>query len=128
VRFRPLLIIPAALVVAGCGSQPGPTPGGEPTAAQKTARIELVKAKPDLNELELAHLCPAMYPAELFKGTEAEQKKAREKYQMGRLKAEATFTSADLKQAATAACGKPVPIAKQATKPAPAPATKTAPK
>ncbi|MEI6448283.1 MAG: hypothetical protein WCO96_10470 [Actinomycetes bacterium] len=127
-RLRPLLILPAALVVAGCGSQPGPTPGGEPTAAQKTARIELVKANPDLNELELAHLCPAMYPAELFKGTEAQQKKARDKYQMGRLKAEATFTAADLKQAAAAGCGKPVPIAKPATKPAPAPDSKTAPK
>lgn len=127
-RLRPLLILPTALVVTACGSQPGPTPGGEPTAAQKAARIELVKANPDLNELELAHLCPAMYPAELFKGTEAEQKKARDKYQMGRLKAEATFTPADLRQAAAAACGKPVPIQKPAPKPSPAPDAKTAPK
>ena len=123
-RLRPLLVIPAALAVAGCGSQPGPTPGVEPTAAQKTARIELIRSNPNLNDLELAHLCPAMYPATLFQGTQAEQKKAREKYRLDRLDAKATFTASDLKQAAAAACGKPVPI----VQPAPAPPAKPADK
>jgi hypothetical protein len=106
-RTKAILITAASVLLVGCGAEPGPTPGGEPSPAQRSARIELVKSHPDLNDLELAHLCPALYPSDVLKDPK--------KYQLDRLKATASFSSADLAQAAAAGCGKSVPIAKPST-------------
>ena len=101
----------AALAVTGCGSSPSATPGGEPSPAQRTARIALIRDNPKLNDLDLAHLCPALYPADVLKDPK--------KYSLNKLKATAKFTPAQLTQAAAAGCGTAVPLSA-----APAPAKK----
>ena len=100
-------IISAALL-AGCGN-PGPTSGGELTDAQRQARIELVRSNSQLNDLELAHLCPALYPKDILKDPK--------KYRLETKKVKAKFSKDQLALAAKARCGKPVP-----TTDAPAPA------
>jgi len=112
-KLSPLLVIVA--ITAGCGSDPGPANGGEPTPAQKTARIALVKANPALNDLELAHLCPRLYPNDLFaKDAKTGQLKNLKKYGFEKQTASAKFTPAQLTAAASAGCGAPIPI--EATK------------
>jgi hypothetical protein len=91
-----------AFAVTACGSSPSPTPGGEPSAAQRTARIALIRDNPKLNDLDLAHLCPALYPADVLKNPK--------KYSLDKLKATAKFTPAQLAQATAAGCGSPVPL------------------
>jgi hypothetical protein len=99
-RLLPLAITAAA--IAGCGSAPSATPGGEPTAAQRIARIALIRDNPKLNDLELAHLCPALYPADVLKNTK--------KYSVDKLKIKAKFSGSQLAQARSAGCGSAVPL------------------
>ena len=108
-KLSPVLVVIAA--TAGCGGNPGPANGGEPTPAQKSARMALVKANPALNDLELAHLCPRLYPTDLLaKDPKTGQLKNLKKYGFDKQTASAKFTRAQLSAAAGAACGTPIPI------------------
>lgn len=98
-RIAPTGLIAAAALV-GCGN-PGPTPGGEPNASQRQARIELIRANAQLTDLELAHLCPALYPKDVLKDPK--------KYRFEKQKVKATFSPEQLALAAKARCGKPAP-------------------
>ncbi|CAB4859746.1 MAG: hypothetical protein F2799_00535 [Actinobacteria bacterium] len=112
------VVISAAIV--GCGPGPGATPGGSLTPAQHTARLALITDNAKLNDRELAHLCPAAYPADVLDDLK--------KYGYDRQKITVKrFTSAQLAQALSARCGKPVPLGQPvAKKPASKqPATKT---
>lgn len=100
-RTFTLPLVAAALMV-GCGPDPSPTKGGEPTAAEKQARVELVRANSGMNDLELAHLCPALYPADVLKDPK--------KYGFDNAKATTKASAASLALAEKAGCGNPVPI------------------
>lgn len=104
-------LIAGSAAISGCGTEPGPTPGGEPSATQRAARIELIRTNSAMNDLELAHLCPAIYPADVLKDPK--------KYGFSNQKAKKSGTAASVALAAKAGCGKPVPVAtgKQSPKP-----------
>lgn len=104
-RLVPLLSL--TLLATGCGTEAGPTRGGEPTDAQRAARIELIRSNSEMNDLELAHLCPALYPADVLKDPK--------KYGFDKQKAKLEPSAADLSLAAKADCGAPVPIATPAS-------------
>jgi len=124
-----LSVAALSFALAVCGATAGPTPGGKLDPAQQAARIALVKGNSSLNDVELAHLCPALYPEDIQKaivaGTEGNTaaakaakdtlKKYRFETQKLRIK---SFTSAQLAQAKSARCGMPIPFAS-------APAAKT---
>lgn len=101
--FIPVLTL-LVLALAGCGSDSGPTAGGPLTGAQQAARVALIKANDALNDLELAHLCPALYPQDVI----ADPKK----YSFDKQKAKPiSWTKAQIAQAQAARCGKQVPFA-----------------
>lgn len=121
-------MLAVAMTAVGCGGNPGPASGGEPTPAQKSARIALVKANPGLSDLDLAHLCPRLYPSDLLdKDPKSGQLKNLKKYGFEKQTASARFTPPQLAAAAAAGCGKPIPIGNQPA-PTPAKTTGTAPK
>ena len=62
----------------------------------------MIRDNPKLNDLDLAHLCPALYPADALKD--------QKKYSFNKLKATEKFTPAQLTQAEAAGCGTPVPL------------------
>lgn len=117
-RLTATLVLVAA-VASGCGPDPGPTKGGEPSAAEKEARLQLVRANSDMNDLELAHLCPALYPADILKDPK--------KYGFDKQEASKQPSRQDLQLAARAGCGKPVPIGSKDGKPAATSSSTTTP-
>ena len=115
----PLALIFATALV-GCGGSPGPTAGGELTSAQRAARLELIKSNSSLNDVELAHLCPALYPADVLTNLKH--------YGFDKQKAKPTnWSPAQLSAAAAARCGTSTPIKAQAKPAKPAPAKPTTP-
>ncbi len=121
-RIRPLiLLVVAPLAVAGCGGSAGPTPGGALSPEQQSARLKFVAANANLNDLELAHLCPALYPKDVqaaiavdFTAKSAAGKKAKESLKKYRFESQKvrvkTFSAAQLEQAKAARCGSPIAI------------------
>ncbi|MCX6393436.1 MAG: hypothetical protein NTY57_01075 [Solirubrobacterales bacterium] len=107
---KPLLLtVVLSTAIIGCGPGPGTTPGGSLTPAQHTARLALITDNAKLNDLELAHLCPAAYPADVLNDLK--------KYGYDRQKITVKrFTSVQLTQALAARCGKPVPLDQPAAK------------
>lgn len=129
-RLRPILIllsVPVAL--AGCGGSAGTTPGGALNPEQEAARLKLVEANNGLNDVELAHLCPMLYPKDVqaavavdFTGNTAAQKKAKDALKKYRFETQKVrikkFSAAQLAQAKLANCGAtiPFPVAAPSTK------------
>lgn len=91
-----------AALLAGCGTQPGNLPNGSVstalTAAQRTARLQLVKENGGLNDRELAKLCPALYPTDLE--TAKKYKDIRDKQKLRKT----TFPAEAKRLAARAGC------------------------
>ncbi len=94
------------------------------TAQQKSARLALVKSNERLNDLEMAHLCPMLYPADVQKAIQVDSsgkstaakkaKKTLDKYRFATQKVRVKqFTAAQLAGAKAARCGNPIPIAAQ---------------
>lgn len=113
------LLVPA--FAAGCGGSTGATPGGKLTEAQKTARLALVQDNSKLNDVELIHLCPMLYPSDLQKAAAVdtsgkseqakEAKKTLSKYRFDTQKIRVkSFTTAQLSSAKAARCGNPIPL------------------
>ena len=116
-----LIAVMSALLIAGCGGSAGPTPGGKLTTQQHAARLALVKGNSALNDLELAHLCPALYPEELQQAAAADPsantaagkkaKKTLQKYRFDTQKIRVkAFTRQQLDQAKQARCGAPIAL------------------
>jgi hypothetical protein len=99
-----------AICIAGCGGSVGATPGGEPTAAVQAARLQLIRTHSKLNDLELATLCPALYPSDAISNAK--------KYSFDKQKVKDKPTASDLAEAAKSDCSAPSAAA------APAPAKK----
>ncbi|MCX6390842.1 MAG: hypothetical protein NT122_09490 [Solirubrobacterales bacterium] len=113
--FKAISVLALALAIAGCGSDAGPTRGGQLSDAQRHARVQLVKDNPALNDLQLAYLCPALYPTDLHSDVK--------KYKLEKQKATPVkWSSAQLALAANGRCGKPIPFP-PAAKPAKAAST-----
>jgi hypothetical protein len=121
--FRTTLsVVALSTALAGCGGSAGPTPGGKLDPAQQAARLALVKGNAGLNDVEMAHLCPALYPKDVQKavaigseGTSAAAKSSKDtlkKYRFDTQKVRVkSFTGGQLAQAKAARCGTPIPIA-----------------
>lgn len=104
-KLTPTLLAALACSVfaVGCGGSPGPTQGGELTPSQRIARISLIKNNQKLNDLELAHLCPGLYPSDVLSNPK--------RYGFDKQKSKpTTWTDSQLKAAAAARCGKPTAI------------------
>ena len=99
------LTIVLALAAVGCGGNPGPTSGGQLTPAQHSARLALVQTNYTLNDVELAHLCPALYPSDVLTA------KGLKHYGYDKQTVSIRqFTPAQIKSAAAARCGAPLPL------------------
>jgi len=120
-KISMLIAVMSALLIAGCGGSAGPTPGGKLTTQQHAARLALVKSNSGLNDLELAHLCPALYPEELQRAAAADPaantaagkkaKKTLQKYRFDSQKIRVkAFTKQQLDQAKQARCGAPIAL------------------
>jgi len=104
-KLLPLLAL-LATAAAGCGGNPGPTPGGALTPAQQAARVKLIKTNQGLNDLELAHLCPAIYPKDAL-----DSKRAKHYGYDGKKITIKAFTRVQVALATSARCGTPIPLA-----------------
>ena len=121
--FRSTLTLAGlSAVLAGCGGTAGSTPGGKLDAGQQAARLALVKSNAGLNDVELTHLCPALYPVDVQKAVASgsDQKSAAgksakdtlKKYRFDTQKVRVkAFTADQLAQAKAARCGTPIPLA-----------------
>ncbi len=123
-----LLTLLAPAVLVGCGGSTGATPGGALTPQEKAARLALVKANNKLNDLEMVHLCPMLYPADLQKAilvdstgksaASKDAKKTLDKYRFSTQKVRVKqFTAEQLASAKAARCGNPIPITQPASEP-----------
>jgi hypothetical protein len=120
-KISMLIAVMSVALITGCGGSAGPTPGGKLTTQQHAARLALVKSNSGLNDLELTHLCPALYPAELQQAAAADSgantvdgkkaKKTLQKYRFDSQKIRVkAFTKQQLDQAKLARCGAPIPL------------------
>jgi hypothetical protein len=93
-RALPLAAL-AALLLAGCGSEPS----AQLTPTQEQARIAFVERHADFTDHQLARLCPGLYPRD-FLTNEDKYPKAKRDANSSPPKA----TAADRAQAKAAGC------------------------
>lgn len=95
-RFAPLAALLAALALAGCGDLGD---AADLSADQERARIQFIEAHADLDDRDLARLCPGLYPRDFL--TDSDTWRAGERRDDER---DATFTARDRAEAKAAGC------------------------